>query len=415
MLAGYARLDVTPALPVPLAGHVTLHERLATTLLDPLFCTCIVFADKEPVAALVTVDLLLIDSDLLADVQAQTAELGLRNLYLMATHTHSSMGGFLKRDVAHLFMGRQRPQLREQLIQRIVQSVRQALGDLKPVQSMEWGQSEVVGLTMNRRAKAGTKDDMVRFVELRRGDAAPILMLSNAGHPVVVSCKEPNTMSADYPGHLIRSLESTGALPIFLTGAVAGSNILFPEMECTIQDHFSLLGRLILGGLDLARQSAETLPGDRLEAQFDWAPLAIVRQRPPRVPFFHREGLFSAIYSVIGGIFSKSLGQPEKQIQVPVLRVGPVVMVGMPADFSVYSTLDLLQRLQKMGYFGIVTSQTNDYIGYMHPSEEYGHRTDHKKEFFHYENAMTWYGKDIADRLVGTAVDTVAKWSRDRQ
>lgn len=415
MLAGYARVDITPALPVPLAGHVSLGERLATNVRDPLFATAIVIAAPQPLYALVTVDLLLIDRDLLGDVRAQTQALGLGNIHLMATHTHSSVGGYLKRDVAHLFMGKQRLNVREQLIAGIVDAVRQATTDLRPVEAMEWGASEVVGLTMNRRVKEGTRDDTVRFVQLRRTNASPILLLSNAGHPVVVSCKEPHTLSADYPGHLISRLQSQGLLPIFLTGAVAGSNILFPEMECSVNDHLNLLARLILGGLDAAKAAAHSLPGDALDADFGWASLDVVRQAPPRLRLFQREGLHSTLMSSVGRLFSRSLGQDHGTVQLPVSRLGPIVIVGMPADFSVYSSLDLLDRIKNMGYFGIVTSQTNDYIGYMHPSTEYKHRSDHKKEFYHYENAMTWYGTDMADRLVAAAADVVKKWHRVRQ
>ncbi len=68
MEAGYSQVDITPELPVPLAGHVTFKERMAMEVLDPLFATALILSDGNSTAAVVTLDLLLVDKDLLADV-----------------------------------------------------------------------------------------------------------------------------------------------------------------------------------------------------------------------------------------------------------------------------------------------------------------------------------------------------------
>lgn len=415
MLAGYARVDITPELPVPLAGHVTLKERLAARVLDPLQAYALVFRDDHGCAAVITLDLLLVDKDLLADVTAAAATLGIDHVHLMATHTHSGFGGFQVRDVGSLFLGHPRPAVRMALLESLTGLLKEALAGASQVSRMTWGSAEVPGLTMNRRVKEGLRDDWVQFVRFDLEQGAPILLLSTSGHPVVVSCKQIEAMSADYPGRLRKTLAERGVRPIFLTGAVGACNILFPEMECSIETHFDLLQSLILGGLSRAQEATTTLPGSDLKLQFQYAPAAVRRQRPPRLPLFARQGLLSAFWAAVGNRFANSLGASEQQIPVPVLAVGPLLITGMPADYSVFNTMRLREKLRSMGYFSIVTSQTNGYIGYMHPVEEYKHTLQHKKEFFHYENAMTWYGPEVADCLEEAAAAAAAAWSATKR
>ncbi len=341
--------------------------------------------------------------------------MGITHLHLMATHTHSSFGGFQTRNVGSLFMGHPRPAVRKHLLQRIDQAMSQALERRADVISVKYAAADVMGLTMNRRVKEGQRDDSVRFVQFELSHQKPILILSTSGHPVVVYCKQLFSISADYPGRLRRVLASHGYQPLFLTGAVGACNILFPEMECSVETHLGLLENLIMGGFAEAQRHAVEIPTEELRIVCEQANIPVRRQRPPRLSIFAKEGILSASTSAVGNFFANSLKEHEEAVQIPMMHIGPLLLTGMPADYSVFSTMRLRDVMERNGFFPIITSQTNGYIGYMHPEDEYTHHSAHKKEFFHYENAMTWYGRDVADLLAKAAADTADRWSQVRQ
>ena len=218
--AGWARTELAPETPYPLAGLVTGGERLATWVRDPTRVTCAALRQGARCVALVAMDVLVVDPELHGAVEATARDLGYGGVFLNASHTHSAMGGTIDRPLARLFMGRFQPALRALLLDRIRTVLAAAFRDLAPVSLLRAGTAEVPGLTMNRRIAGGPTDDRVLTLELRRDGASPLLIWSASGHPVVVAMGEAAAESADYPGRIAADLETRGFLPLFVLGAV---------------------------------------------------------------------------------------------------------------------------------------------------------------------------------------------------
>jgi len=408
MRAGYGRFSITPAESFPLAGEVTLGERMAREVADPLHATCILLRDGHTNTAIVSVDLLIIERSLYEELSGIANQLGIQNLYISATHTHSSFGGYLSRDGASLFMGRRRPALRAKLVRGVREAMKEALDDLKPVTELSWGSAGVPGLTMNRRERLGPKDDTVRFVQMSREAGPPVMVLSTSGHPVVMMVRRPNAASADYPGKLVETLARNGVKALFLIGAVGACNILFPEMDGGAEDHLALLENLILGGLEQAMERGQRLDGSKASAKFMWAPVKVTAQPSPILPWRDKEAMLSAVWSAVGRAFFRSLKERATEVQLPIVKLGGAILVGMPADYSVWAQQRVVETVDALGGMAIVSSHTNDFIGYMHPRTQYERNSEHNKQFFHYENAMTWYGKGVADDLADKAIESAA-------
>ncbi len=400
--AGWARVDLAPEAPYPLAGIVTGGERLATWVRDPTRATCIALRQAARTIALVGVDILVVDPALHGAVEDAARELGYAGVFLNASHTHSAMGGTIDRPLARLFMGRYQPALRALLLDRIRTVLEAALNDLTPVSEFRTGASQVPGLTMNRRRAGGPTDDRVLAMELRRKDAAPLLIWSASGHPVVVALGEAAAESADYPGRVAADLEDQGFLPLFVLGAVGGLNTIFPEYPVALNDHLDLVARLLGDGLGRALAGATEVP----DPDLSWArrDLELQRRRPPAVGRGLRSVTRAGLSSMVGSIFSAAVAPKEATVPLILLGVGPVRLAGIPADFGVGATLYIRSAMAR-GDLAVVSSHSNGFIGYVHMPEDYTWSPEVNPEMFHYENAMGWYGRETGQRIADAVVD----------
>ena len=88
--AGFARLDITPPLGVPLSGNYTY--RPAEFVHDPLEATCVAFSDGITTALVYTVDNLHITDDVIArawDAIANATGVKRDTVFIASTHTHN--------------------------------------------------------------------------------------------------------------------------------------------------------------------------------------------------------------------------------------------------------------------------------------------------------------------------------------
>ena len=106
--AGFARVDITPPLGVPVVGY--FGERFAKEVLDPLEASALAVSDGENTAVLIAADLLGIEgtafSSVLRSRIASAAGIADNAVFLHCTHTHTGPGaGVADEGRCHLFDG----------------------------------------------------------------------------------------------------------------------------------------------------------------------------------------------------------------------------------------------------------------------------------------------------------------------
>jgi hypothetical protein len=401
LVLGYGRKEIAPRLPVPLAGIVTRKERLAAWIADPPEVSVTVFSDGDKRLAIVALDLLIIDKSLHRDISAIAKGQGCDAVIINASHTHSGPGGYVSGSFGtRYFMGRFRPALLQYLLDRTAKALQEAIGDLDLVKSIAHGTAEAPGLTMNRRLRGGPVDDTVSAVVFRRVKRSPVLLATVSGHPVASAFLTPAALSADIPGRIRHGLRERGMLPVLLPGALGGLNLLYPEMETSAESHLPLVANVALSALDRALQYATHVPSPwPLGASFE--KLTFQRCRPPQSSGPLAQRTRSGLTSWIGSAYARMVATESIAVPVGILQAGPLAIAGMPADFGVSATLLLRERLLTQGsQCPFVLSHTNGYIGYLHLKHEALWSPDSEAGFHHYENAMSWYGPEAAERLI---------------
>src|SRR5262249_51500228 len=191
---------------------------------------------------LVALDLLLADQDLVAAIRQRVAGLGLSAVWVAATHTHSSAGGFAWNPVAQVAgTGRFRPTIRSRVAEAAAAALMAAASSLQPVEAMT-GVSELASGTSSRDEFPDVDRRLTR-VQLRgeRGAVAQLVVL--AAHPTLVR-RPPPGLDPDWPGRLAQMQERAGqGVTLVLQGNVG--NVSAQKMEAGHESPVEAFTRLV--------------------------------------------------------------------------------------------------------------------------------------------------------------------------
>ena len=241
--AGFARVDATPPLGIPIVGY--FHHRVADGVLDPLNVECVAVSDGTNSALIYCVDDLGLGRGFITKAFAAiTAATGVprERIYIHATHTHTgpatwTSGSFSKEEnrLITLYVGKR--------IAKMADAGKMALADMAPATigvaktvcrnvsfirryRMKDGSVRTnPGITNpNVKEPLGTPDETVQLVRFRRTGAPDIAIVNFGTHP---DCIGGTKYSADWPGVVRSTFEAAvgdGVKCLFLNGAQGDVN-----------------------------------------------------------------------------------------------------------------------------------------------------------------------------------------------
>ncbi len=401
---GHAKTEILPPGEPHLIGMYARKPRIGRVQRDPLHARALALAQGDTRAVLVACDLLCVSEELHRAVGQAVGELGPERILLAGTHTHCSFGGFFSSPATAAMLGAPRQEVFDFLVDRLAAVIRAALQDLAPAEAA-FGRAELPGLTASRREAGGPHDDWVSVLRLSRKQRRPIHLVTASGHPVVVSEREPNAISADYPGALCAALEADGIAPLFFSAALGGVSILFPEFKMGADRHLALLTGL------LTRAHARAI--ERLEpVSAEPGPLRVEAFRVAHGP--HRSRAFSGlgrIGAVADRLLAPGLGWLERAggralpnpngVPAHLIGLGDWVLLGTAAELGVSVVHALRAAADDAGLRAQVVSLADGYAGYTHLPAVYGRWPEKGYRFMAlYENALGLFGHDLGDRIV---------------
>lgn len=230
---GFARLDMTPPLGVPMAGY--FFERLAEGVLDPLYLNAVAFSDGENAAVVMTCDLEGIASvtmDQWLPQIAETVGLPKEALFIACTHTHTGP------HLAGNTLGKYDEQYDAWLLRRMCDTITMALRDCRPLKEMQVYEGILPDTTYVRRFKmkggyyqtwaewgdpniediACQPDETMRIVRIFREEGPEIVLVNFQMHP---DCISGSLYSADFPGFVRTNVEAAreNTRCVFFNGA----------------------------------------------------------------------------------------------------------------------------------------------------------------------------------------------------
>jgi hypothetical protein len=388
--AGFGRAQLTPAVnaaqddplqgqfrSMPLAGYGNRRGQPATGNHDDLFVKAVALRVGHRIGVMVGADALIIPAEVTEAAMLRLekeSQLTREQVYLSATHTHCSLGGWGEGFVGEAFAGEFQPGARVWFADRIVAAVREAVADLKPA-AFGHGRFDAPEFIRNRLVgELGKVDAEFSYLLLRQEGGKPIVLGSYGAHATVLSSGVME-FSGDYPGCWQRAIEqATGGGAVFLAGGV-GSHSPVPGAK-----GFEGAEQM---GQALAKRLLDQLAQVQLTNQVAFGALGLELAMPPlnvRVS----DGLRLRPW------VARRLVPVQPQSYLQAFRLNDVVWISTPCDFSGELALGIKDFLRVRGSQAVITSFNGDYVGYVIPSRYY-HLNGYEPR------VMSFFGPNVPD------------------
>jgi Neutral/alkaline non-lysosomal ceramidase, N-terminal len=371
--AGSARLRLSPPLPVVRAGY-GMPRAEAVSERDPLETRALVLRAGVWTVALVLVDLVFVTQELSRELESRLAASGIDVVVLVATHTHSSVGGFDSRVLAQIVgTGRHRVDVVDAVVDRSEAAVHMAMHELVPV-GIRTGETRLGGWAENRSTPGAPIDDMLTAAELSREGGEPWARIGIvSAHPTLLP-RTVRELSGDYPGDAMRRLAPRYGAAFLFQGAGGdarppGSGALAIEAD----------------GSFVARRAVDTLAtATAAEGRLGWADVEIglPRAEPQAVrSFFVRRPASNVVEWMA-----------PRTTRVTVLTIGDLMLLGVPGEPTALAAQRILTGIPKDSLGGRrvrVVGLVGDYIGYVDtPERVLGGEGEARR---------AWFGPELLD------------------
>ena len=391
--SGVAKRTVTPPLWVPyLTSSGNGTHAAFTGKHDDLFARALVISDGVSSVAMLTVDSIGYDNDLLAGGdftnelrRRVSASTGLRpeSIMLASTHAHSTPETICLSDIRDV---ERIEQWIEEHLRTLAGAVVDAWKNQVPVR-MSSGKSIVEGVSRNRRImlKDGKQnrygpipshdkvaipfalDDELSVVYLETHDGCPHSVLLNfTAHPVIAMLLPE--ISADYPGVACRDVENAfpGAVCLFTQGAAGNINTAAVSSNfADVERIGGIIGNSAIDRIKQLRRSRSFAANPTISTVVDTIELnprecpsveeARAQVRANRTPQTQR---------VLR--LAQKLARRPLRAEVQGMRIGDISWVSMPGEAFVETGLSL-----KKAGASFVVGYANDWLGYFPTQHSY--------------------------------------------
>src|SRR5690606_25362130 len=125
----------TPSSTGPMAGYGNRRGKPFTQIHDSVYVRTVVLKKGDTRAAIVSGDLLIIPPTVTVKLKEllSPSDIPFENIYLGATHTHNSIGGWGTGISGLFFSGAYNPDVEVRIAEAILQSLRTAEKEIEPV------------------------------------------------------------------------------------------------------------------------------------------------------------------------------------------------------------------------------------------------------------------------------------------
>lgn len=388
---GFARVSITPSDTVSLAGYGAREPMAFDQILDSVFVRVMVLDNGLKRVAILSGDLLIIHPEVTTSFYERVKKTGWdrNDIFLGATHSHSSIGNWAPGIAGKLFSGEFNQSSQDFLVDQMVKAVGKASELTKPA-AMTFVRNELGIHVKNRLIKGGEEDPWMRNLLIQTEDGIACLS-SYSAHATCFSVKS-RALTGDFPSYFHSKLteDSLNNFSIYMAGAVGSmgpdaAGLKEREKAAfigkSLAEQISLLSRL-------GAMNENQLAVDALRLQ--------VAMRPPQLKITENLALRPWLFRAILG---------RHQPEISILKLGKTLFVGMPCDFSGELAVPLYEYASDKGLNLIITSFNGGYIGYVTNDEWY--------DLAKYETrTMNWYGPDSGayfSEIVTRIIDTIAE------
>jgi hypothetical protein len=412
LAAGVAMVELRPPVGLPMAGYRD-RQGLSRGVLDPLHARVLVVEGKNSTVALVTLDLLFVFPEpQLEVIRDRVKPLGVADAIFSASHTHSG---------PNLFDRASPDEAQSKMLGEVVAGIEHAWRSRVPVRvgaasgavrighnrlyKMSAGEGKMIW-SNETRFPTSPVDPTVLVLRIDRLDGSPLAILANYACHGVVLGPENLDYSADYPGEMMRIVESSvpgNPICLFVQGG-AGDIDPYYTRTSPAQNGVALMRET---GATLAKEVLRVFRNIETKSISD-SEIFITRQMLEFKSRWDKEKMLARL----GGTpLSQDLKarverglKPSYRLPLTVMLVkGAFAFVGIPAEIFVDFQIDLRERVKDLPIvFGGYTNGALGYIPTIEAAVNGGYGTN---------PISTHLELGAGDRLVDKAVIQLGYWT----
>ena len=381
----WAKFNITPSLPVNMAGY---GKREAKSVHDSLYIRLLLFqtAKTHQRFILLAVDLLIFPPALYKLLLENLAKIGIppNHVYVTATHTHSSLGGWMPSLLGQFYIGKYQDTFWKQIVKQLIETIQNQGANASPAKI---AYTEVDGRrwVKNRLNSLNPVDAKVRVLKIVRADKKAACLINFSAHATLIS---PTVLSADYPGVLVQTLEADPKVDfaIFTAGTVGSHAVAHKALQ----------------NFDLAKTIGESISYKILK-QFDNLDLESLDQLNAarfELPLSKPQLRISSKWMIAPWLFEQILGKVNAHLSF--LKLNEIIFLGLPCDFSgeIAVRRKFYSALEASDQHLIISSFNGAYIGYITP-DQYYHTVNHAEV-----REMNWFGAG-GERYFSTLIEHI--------
>ncbi|SCL25926.1 hypothetical protein GA0074692_2052 [Micromonospora pallida] len=395
---GTAHLAVVPG--EPMGGYVDRSEGVQDVL-DPLEVHVVTVADDDHRFALVVVDLICVNADIVERIRAAVRGVGVSSCWVAATHTHASP------EAGCAPGGGATPQhLGDRLVAASLAAARRAVATERPAR-LAATRSLVSGLAGRRNVVDSPPMDIpVDTIAVTVGTDVVGLIVVSPVHPTILPAAN-NHVSADLTGGIRRALSAPDRWVVVATGAAGDIST-----RHTRQGHgppeVGRLGALVADRFVPPPSPVEDRPAapvrppvsrcvrlrPKQPAELDASARPIPEVRDGRIRQVLHQGLRIAREQA-----ARQRSEPY-EVEVAAVDLDGVTLVGVPGELF----LELGEAIRATAGDVVVLGYTNGYLGYL-PARDTPPC---------YETFASPVSAGSGEIVVETAVEVALEAARDR-
>lgn len=384
---GWSQFSIVPDQPVPMAGYKPRDKY--TDIHDTVYIRIMAINNGSITTFLITSDLLLFPPTL------KEAILGKHHdtndfIYFSATHTHTSVGGWEPSLLGKILMGDFNEVWMEELATKTVQHMAQAKSKMLPAELSYW-EVEASKYVINRIDSKEEVDGKLRGIRVVREDSTKAMLFTFGAHPTLI-WKKFTSLSGDYPNEIIKELSKDYDHSQFMAGAVGsqrftGIDKIF-DFELTHK-----IGELFTSFINNAAYVPlpDTLTIQTGHLQLEHGPSQLRLMKNIKL----RDWVFRAVNEPLQG-------------EVTVLKIGNVLLLGTPCDFSgeIVKSRHWDQLAEDSNIRLIITSFNGEYTGYITEDEHYSDKDDEEVRILNWVGPYFGaYYTEIVEKVIDKATE----------
>lgn len=371
---GFSKISLTPTSPVPLAGFGARKPKTYESILDSVSLRTLVIRNGKKKIAIVSAELLLIHPSIVKSLKQKLKQTNwsFENIFLTATHTHSSIGQWAPGVVGEIISGTYDEKVVEIISNKIMKGLKIASQNLleAKISSSKIGADELV---KNRVVgEKGEEDKHIRTIYFQT-ELGKIVFATFSAHATCFGIGN-RKLTGDFPSYFYYSMDKDKNVlfSVYSAGAVGSmGNDLPEEFKKTPWEQFI--------GTQISKKLKKTISQNIIQ------PDSLLSVQATKIPLFLPKPQFKISRDfVLRPYVFQYLFKEEKAV-ISILKMNKNLMIGLPCDFSGELAVPLYEYAQQKGLNLIITSFNGGYIGYITKDEWY--------DLPHYETrSMNWYG-----------------------